>query len=357
MSGTCASHSSMRRVQRGAKAQPPGRLPGDGAWPGMPTRLRPPVRRGIAPTSRRVYGCAERLEELVGGAELDDASGVHHRDPSGDGRHHGEVVGDVERRDIVRAASSRTVASTVDCVVTSRPVVGSSSTMRRGRLANAIARPDALLLTAGELVRVALAGTPGRPRARPRASSPRSARRSPCRSSSRAPRAPHAAGGRSGVPGSATRPGPAARRRPTSRAAAAARRRPSSRMSSSPSRIVPPVISQAAARMAEQRQPDGGLARAGLADHTEHLAGSDLEGRVRHDGDAVVGLDPEVPDRDRCPPPGARGRLVCQLVGAHSSPRSRSMPAAVRPMPSPISPVPMVSSAIARIGSRAPHGS
>jgi len=27
---------------------------GDGAWPGMPTRLRPPVSRGMAPTSRRV---------------------------------------------------------------------------------------------------------------------------------------------------------------------------------------------------------------------------------------------------------------------------------------------------------------
>ena len=73
----------------------------------MPTRLRPPVRRGIAPTSRRVYGCAGGLEELVGGAELDDAPGVHHRDPAATSADHGEVVGHVERRDIVQRGTAR----------------------------------------------------------------------------------------------------------------------------------------------------------------------------------------------------------------------------------------------------------
>ena len=38
-------------------------------------------------------------------------------------------------------ASSRTVDSTCAWVVTSRPVVGSSSTISRGRFANAIASP------------------------------------------------------------------------------------------------------------------------------------------------------------------------------------------------------------------------
>ena len=52
--GTAASHSPIRRVQRGAKLQPGGRRPGDTACPGMPTSDRPPVRRGIAPTRRRV---------------------------------------------------------------------------------------------------------------------------------------------------------------------------------------------------------------------------------------------------------------------------------------------------------------
>ena len=52
--GIAASHWSMRRVQRGAKLQPGGRRPGDAACPGMPTSDRPPVRRGIAPTRRRV---------------------------------------------------------------------------------------------------------------------------------------------------------------------------------------------------------------------------------------------------------------------------------------------------------------
>ena len=54
--GIAVSHCSTRMLQRGAKAQPGGRRPGDAARPGMPTSERPPVSRGIAPMSRRVYG-------------------------------------------------------------------------------------------------------------------------------------------------------------------------------------------------------------------------------------------------------------------------------------------------------------
>ena len=45
-------------MHRGAKKQPDGRLPGDGARPGMPTSARRPERCGMAATSRRVYGWA-----------------------------------------------------------------------------------------------------------------------------------------------------------------------------------------------------------------------------------------------------------------------------------------------------------
>lgn len=42
------------QAQRGAKLQPAGRLPGEAAWPGMPTSDRLLVRRGMAPIRRRV---------------------------------------------------------------------------------------------------------------------------------------------------------------------------------------------------------------------------------------------------------------------------------------------------------------
>ena len=52
--GSSAVHWSIRQVQRGAKKQPLGRLPGDGARPGMPDSCRLPEMWGMAPISRRV---------------------------------------------------------------------------------------------------------------------------------------------------------------------------------------------------------------------------------------------------------------------------------------------------------------
>src|SRR5207244_1801845 len=88
--------------------------------------------------------------------------------------------------------------------------------------------------------------------------------------------------------------------------------------------------------------------------HPEDLTGCDPE-RHLADHRRARGLDHDlqVTDGDR----GALfGRLPRELGRAHSSPRARSMPAAVRAMPSPIKPVPIVSSAMAMIGAAAPQG-
>src|SRR5262249_28119408 len=92
-----------------------------------------------------------------------------------------------------------------------------------------------------------------------------------------------------------------------------------------------------------------------LAHHHENRAGGDPERHVGDDrGTGGFDLDPQVPDGDRGH--GRLGRLPRQFGRAHSSPRARSMPAAVRAMPSPIKPVPSVSSAMTMIGAAAPQG-
>src|SRR5262249_26944115 len=112
---------------------------------------------------------------------------------------------------------------------------------------------------------------------------------------------------------------------------------------------------QAAPGVAEQRQPDCGLAGPGLAHHPENLTSCDPERHLADDRCAGgFDLDLQVTDGDRGH--GGFGRLPGQLGRAHSSPRARSMPAAVRAMPSPIRPVPSVSSAMAMIGATAPQG-
>ena len=121
------------------------------------------------------------------------------------------------------------------------------------------------------------------------------------------------AGCRSGAPGSATRPGPGDVGDQRATKPRAARRRPSR---GCPRRRAAPCHRRSAGRgahgPAETARPWSCPSRTPRPH--QHLAGSDLEGCVRHDGDAVVGLDPEVRTVTAARPPG-RGRLVCQLVG------------------------------------------
>src|SRR2546423_214527 len=67
-SGIATVHSSFTIVQRRANEQPAGRCPGEGARPGMPTRLRRPSRWGTAATSRRGYGWAAAGDRASAGA-------------------------------------------------------------------------------------------------------------------------------------------------------------------------------------------------------------------------------------------------------------------------------------------------
>ena len=110
---------------------------------------------GIAPISLRVYGCPGRVKSpLVGpprrcGPRTSRARAAP-RPPT------------AARSWLTYTAptswllqSSRTVSSTCACVVTSSPVVGSSRTIERRAQEECHRQADALLLAAGELVRVA----------------------------------------------------------------------------------------------------------------------------------------------------------------------------------------------------------
>ena len=97
----------------------------------------------------------------------------------------------------------------------------------------------------------------------------------------------------------------------------------------------------ALAGVPEHGQPDGGLSRTGFADESEHLTGLDFEEHLVDDVVAAGGgVDPQGVDHE------------CR----HQSARPRSMPAAARAMPSVISPVPIVNTAMAMAGSSVPHG-
>ncbi len=85
-------------------------------------------------------GVTGRAEERRPWAHLDQTAGVHHGDAVGEVGHDGEVVGNVERGHLVGLGQIPTVRSTCAWVVTSRPVVGSSSTMTAGRQAKAMAK-------------------------------------------------------------------------------------------------------------------------------------------------------------------------------------------------------------------------
>ena len=148
--------SSGASSQRGWKKQPSGRLPGSGAWPGMPTTVRWPARSGTARSSRRVYGCRGALKMRSRGAALDDPPGVHDRDAVGELGDDREVVAHVQRRDLVAAAQ---VADGLEHARLRRDVEAGRRLVAHDH-ARAVGERhrdrDALLLAARELVRVAL---------------------------------------------------------------------------------------------------------------------------------------------------------------------------------------------------------
>ena len=158
------------------------------------------------------------------------------------------------------------------------------------------------------------------------------------------------------------------------RAPRARRRSPGlSRSRSTPSRQhLAGADPQAAAGVAEQGQGHRGLARAGLADQAEHLAGPDLEGHVAdHLGAAAPGPDLEAGDL-KADVTGrglaGRARVTGRAVAGHAAsrgPRSssraassgrRSTPMATRAIASVYVFTPMVSRAISTAGAITAHG-
>ena len=126
---------------------------------------------------------------------------------------------------------------------------------------------------------------------------------------------------------------------------------------------------QAAAGVPEQGQGHRGLARAGLADQAEHLAGPDPEGHVAdHLGAAALGADLEAGDLQAdVTGRGRAGRAGLAVAGhaASRGPRSssraassgrRSTPMATRAIASLYVFTPMVSRAISTAGAITGHG-
>ena len=62
----------------------------------------------MLPISARVYGWRGRGQHLADGADLDQAAGVHHREPMDELRHQSDVVADqYQRRAAFAAAGGR----------------------------------------------------------------------------------------------------------------------------------------------------------------------------------------------------------------------------------------------------------
>ena len=99
-----------------------------------------PLRSGWRRAAGACRGGSHASKSSSCRADLDQTPGVHHGDAVGEVGHDGEVVRDVDGCHLVGRVSSRTVSSTWAWVVTSRPVVGSSSTITLGRQAKAMAR-------------------------------------------------------------------------------------------------------------------------------------------------------------------------------------------------------------------------
>src|SRR3954447_9174346 len=293
-------------------------------------------------------GVARVREHPLAWAGLDDAPGVHHRDAVGELGDHGEVVADVERRDLMAAAQ---VAHGLEHARLRRHV-------EAGRRLVAHDHPravgeghrdrDALLLAARELVRVALEE---RVVAGQRDLLERLAQ----------PRRLLLAGHRSRVRLEdlrELRPDPQRRVQRRARVLRDVRDGAAwqlAQLAVLHRREVATVDADraaghraAAADVAEQRHPDGRLARARLADEAEHLARVDLEADLVDDVDVGPGqLDLQVVDVDR--------RRPDRLRRAHDLP-PRSRPMAARATPSVTRLVPTVSRPIASTGRKTDHG-
>ena len=127
------------------------------SWPGSPARRRWSPTRGAARrrAAASVYGSLGPVEDLVGGAGLDDPAVLHHQDPVGHVGDDAHVVGDQHdaRRRCGRLRSRISLRISA-CTVTSRAVVGSSAISSFGSQRQRLGDHRALPLTAGQLVRV-----------------------------------------------------------------------------------------------------------------------------------------------------------------------------------------------------------
>ena len=165
------SQRSLNRQRGRARARAPA------CEPGMPVSARAwrQVRDRVEQRPR--VGVRGLAEDRVPRAQLDDLAGVHHGDPVGDVGDHGQVVGDVERRDPVAAAQLahglQHHALGGDVQAGGRLVEHQHLGLRQERHR----QRDALHLAAGELVR--------RSGARNSSSSGRPTSRSPSRAPSR----------------------------------------------------------------------------------------------------------------------------------------------------------------------------
>ena len=174
--GNSDQHRSTANVHRGAKKQPVGRWPGRGAVPGMPSSAWRPDISGIAWISRRVYGCAEERKSTRSEPISTSRPAVHDGDPVRERRHDGEVVADVQRRDVVEVAQR---AHGLEHVGLRRHVEAGRRLVEHDHPRPAGERhrePDPLLLPARELVRIAPQERARRRAAGPPRASPTGAR-------------------------------------------------------------------------------------------------------------------------------------------------------------------------------------
>ena len=148
-------HSSVAAWHRGVNGQPAGRCPGDGALPRSPVIGRSPTHVGDG--GDEVASCRGGP---VGRTRLSRPL-LDHRPAYITATRSASVATTAKSWVTYRAATpwlwqrSRTVSSTWAWVLTSSPVVGSSSTITDGPAGEGHRQADALLLSTGELVRVA----------------------------------------------------------------------------------------------------------------------------------------------------------------------------------------------------------
>ena len=264
--------------QRAAKKQPFGRAPGRGGCPSIPSSTCARVGEGIARSSPRVYGWPGARNARRGRAELDQPTGVHDPDRVGDVGDDREVVADVYGADAIDPTEA---ADRIEYVALGRDVQPGGRLIEDDQFRPAGERHrehHSLLLSAGQLMGIGIKRRRhsvepdlGEQLTDPR----RSPRRGPVRGGGR--RRSRAAGYRPSARGSARSSGPARRTQPTPLAGGAARTRLRPMTSRPSSMHAAPVDRQPAARVSHQRQGDGRLARARLADQTEYLAGADRE--------------------------------------------------------------------------------